>query len=219
MSKLRDIVNPRQVAVAKMLFALYDYLVLGFTNRFVWKCPTSRLLDLYDSHISTNHLEAGVGTGYFVDRCCFPSLPSRLVILDLNAYCLAETAYRVRRYHPLALRRNLLKPLDLEGLSFDSVGINYVLHCLPGTIEAKAKVFEHLRQVMNPGAVLFGSTTLSAGVYKNFLARALMAFNNRMEIFYNWDDTLGGLQKVLTQNFTKSHVEVVGCSGMFVCRL
>jgi len=219
MIKPRDIVNPRQVPIAKLLFALYDNLVLGFVNRFVWQCPTRRLLDLYDAHASNNHLEVGVGTGYFIDRCRFQALPSRLVILDLNGYTLAETAWRLRRYRPLSFKRSILEPLDLEGPGFDSVGINYVLHCLPGTIETKAVVFEHMRKVMNPGAVLFGSTTLTEGIHKNQLARLLMDFNNRMGIFHNQHDTLSGLQKVLSQHFTKSHIEVVGCSGVFVCNI
>jgi len=211
-------VHPRQVMAAKMLFTLYDILVLGFSNRFVWECPTRRLLDLYNANISTNHLEAGAGTGYFLDRCRFPGAPARLVLVDRNGYCLAETAYRLRRYRPRAYRRTITGPLSLDGPGFDSVGLNYVLHCLPGTMEEKGAVFENLKRAMNPGAVLFGSTTLYGGIHKNVLARACLGAYNRLGIFFNQSDSLQELQKVLRRHFSYSSIEPVGCSGIFVCR-
>ena len=217
MSAPRNPVCPRQLIIAKLLFALYNSLVLGFSNRFVWNCPTKRLQSLYNAHISTNHLEAGAGTGYFIDRCRFPAHPDRLVLLDINGYCLAETAHRLLRYHPVAYRRSILEPLDIQE-GFDSVGINYVLHCLPGTIESKATVFEHLRRVMNKGAVLFGSTTLYHGVYRNILARGCMTAYNRLGIFSNEHDSFEGLQKALSLHFSEVSLEIVGCSGLFVCR-
>jgi hypothetical protein len=45
--------------------AVYDWWVLGLSNAFIWHCPTEKLLDLYRAHITNNHLEVGVGTGYF----------------------------------------------------------------------------------------------------------------------------------------------------------
>ncbi len=218
MTRLGDPVGPRSVVVAKVLFALYEHLVLGFSNRFAWKCPTRRLQDLYDRHASANHLEAGVGTGYFLNHCRFASIPSRLVLLDRNTYTLAEVARRLSRYHPEAYGQDLLQPLDGLAPGFDSVGFNYVLHCLPGTMEAKRVVFEHLAHVMNPGAVLFGSTTLYHGVRKNMLARALMATYNAMGIFCSRDDSVEGLRRVLARHFAEVRVELVGCSGLFVCK-
>jgi len=209
---------PRRVYPARILFFLYDTLVLGFSNRFVWQCPTERLLFLYNAHITPRHLEAGVGTGYFLDTCRFPAPPSKLVIIDRNAYTTAETAHRLARYRPVAYCRNLLEPLDIPEAPFDSIGFNYVLHCLPGSIASKAVVFEHLRNVMSPGAVLFGSTTLCHGVSKNIFARACMLAYNRLGIFSNLHDSLGDLQTVLAQLFSESSVTVAGCSGLFVCR-
>lgn len=42
--------------------SFYDRFVHGIANCLIWKCPTDELLDLYREHISTNHLEVGVGT-------------------------------------------------------------------------------------------------------------------------------------------------------------
>jgi len=46
------------------LLSGYDLWVLGFSNTFVWRCPTRLLLEFYNEHISGNHLDVGVGTGY-----------------------------------------------------------------------------------------------------------------------------------------------------------
>ena len=212
-----DQIYAGQAVYTKAALKLYDFFVLGFSNRFVWQCPTKRLLELYNSHSSAHHLEIGAGTGYFIDKCRFSQKPSRLVLVDLNANCLAETTHRVKRYNPLAFRRNILEPLNLGGRMFDSVGINYVLHCLPGTMRTKAVVFDHLRQVMNPGAVLFGATTLHAGVHKNILARAFMAMYNRLGIFSNRHDSLEDLRSELAQRFPDIRIDTVGCSGLFLC--
>lgn len=68
-----------QAVYSKRTLAFYDFVVLGFSNRFLWKCPTQRLVHLYNNNITLNHLDVGVGTGYFLDRCHFtsssPALP------------------------------------------------------------------------------------------------------------------------------------------------
>jgi len=211
--------HAEKAAYNRVLLPLYDSCVLGFSNRFAWKCPTSRQLELYTKYASVNHLDVGVGTGYFIDNCRFASPPSRLVLLDINRNSLEVSARRVARYKPLALQRNLLEPLDIPGPGFDSVGMNYVLHCLPGGMETKAVVLDQLKKVMNPGAVLFGSTTLYEGIQKNLLARIFLAAYNTLGIFSNRGDTLEGLKKALAERFRESHVEAAGCSGLFVCRI
>ena len=61
------------IAAARAIFtplilSFYDGLVHGLSNRFAWQCPTERLLDLYRGNLSGRHLEAGVRTGFFIDR-------------------------------------------------------------------------------------------------------------------------------------------------------
>jgi hypothetical protein len=50
------------------MLSIYDVLVHGPSNRFAWRCPTRRLLDLYRANLSADHLEAGAGAGFFLDR-------------------------------------------------------------------------------------------------------------------------------------------------------
>ena len=89
-----------QAAYTKRALAAYDLLVLGVSNRFIWRCPTQRLLDHYNGHVTANHLDAGVGTGYFLDKCRFPSPAPRIALLDLNQNTLDFASRRIARYKP-----------------------------------------------------------------------------------------------------------------------
>lgn len=46
---------------------LYDWWVLGLSNRFAWECPTKTvLLPFFKEHIGQRHLDVGVGTGFYL---------------------------------------------------------------------------------------------------------------------------------------------------------
>ena len=82
--------TPEEIAAGQAIYtpkllSIYDLLVLGLSNRFIWKCPTPRQLAHYDRHVSANHLDVGVGTGYFLDRCLFPVTAPRVALMDINA--------------------------------------------------------------------------------------------------------------------------------------
>lgn len=208
-----------QAVYTKRVLSAYDFVVLGVSNRFLWKCPTQRLEEHYNKHITANHLDVGVGTGYFLDRCRFPSQSPRIALMDLNQNALEFASHRIARYGPETYCRNVLEPISINAAKFDSVGINYLLHCLPGSIESKALSFDHLKALMNPNAVLFGSTLLQGGVPRSWLAKRLMKAYNKKGIFSNQHDDLDGLKRALTQRFSKVSVDVVGCAALFSSRV
>ena len=111
----------------------YDWL-LEFTCNRVWHCSIRRTLELYRRHLSSNHLEVGVGTGYFLDHSHLPGSAPRLALLDLSPDCLKHTAARLARYAPEVYRANALAPIELAVQRFDSIALNYVLHCMPGAL-------------------------------------------------------------------------------------
>ena len=195
-------VRAGQAVYTRRILRLYDFAVLGLTNPLIWNCPTQRLIEQYNKHISANHLDVGVGTSYFLDHCRFPSQTPRIA-----------------RHTPETYLRNVLEPISIDAANFDSVGINYLLHCLPGTIAAKTVILDHLKALMNPNAVLFGSTLLQGGVSRNWLARRLMAFYNKKGIFSNQHDDLNGLKQALNQRFHDVSVEIVGCAALFSGRI
>jgi ubiquinone/menaquinone biosynthesis C-methylase UbiE len=169
MSASAEQVAAGQAVYTKRVLGAYDFVVLGVSNRFLWKCPTQRLEEHYNKHVTANHLDVGVGTGCFLDRCRFPSQSPRIALMDLNQNTLEFASQRIARYKPETYCRNVLEPISIDAAKFDSVGINYLLHCIPGSIESKAVAFDHLKALMKPNAVLFGPTLLQGGVTRNCL--------------------------------------------------
>jgi hypothetical protein len=110
-----------------------------------------RTLELYQRHLSSNHLEVGVGTGYFLDRSRFPDPDPRLALLDLNPHCLKHTEARLARHAPEVYRASALAPIELGVRRFDSIAINYVLHCMPGVLPEKGIAFANLKPLLSSG--------------------------------------------------------------------
>jgi len=98
MTITQEQVTAGQAVYTRRNLALYDVVVLGLSNRLIWRCPTSRLLAHYNQHVSANHLDVGVGTGYFLDHCHFPAPDPPITLMDLNADALAYTAQRIARH-------------------------------------------------------------------------------------------------------------------------
>ena len=212
-------VEAGQAIYTKRTLAVYDFVVLGVSNRFIWKCSTQALLDHYNKHVTANHLDVGVGTGYFLNRCQFPLPTPRVALMDLNSGALEFASQRIARYKPETYNRNVLEPIPFDGQKFDSVGINYLLHCVPGSIESKSVAIDHLTDLMNPDAVLFGSTLLQGGVRRNWLAKALMDAYNKRGVFSNERDDLEGLKNALAKRLRDVSVDVIGCAALFAGRV
>lgn len=199
------------------MLSFYDRLVHSLSNRLAWRCPTDRLLALYRDNLSNHHLEAGVGTGFFIDRADRASF-EQLTLLDINRHCLARSAQRLARYQPLLCEANLLAPIGIELEPADSVGLTYVLHCLPGPMPAKLKAIDHLRPLMNERAVLFGATILGRGIAPNAASRSLLRLYNAKGVFNNLDDDLASLSDGLKARFGSVDLETRGCVALFrVC--
>jgi len=219
MNVTREQVESGQAVYTKRVLKVYDFVVLGVSNRFVWKCPTPEQLQHYERNLSANHLDVGVGSGYFLDRCRFPSKIPRVALLDLNSTALEFAAQRIARYRPESYRRNILEPITIDAPAFDSVAVNYLLHCLPGSLASKASVFDHLRPLMNANARLFGTTLLHHGVERSWAARRLMSLYNDKGIFSNQQDDLETLKCELDRRFEDVRVDVVGCGALFSGRV
>ncbi len=196
------------------MLSFYDILVHGLSNRFAWKCPTETLIELYRDNLSSNHLEAGIGTGFFIDRSGRTSF-DRLVLLDINRHCLEVAARRLARFKPELVQASLLDPLPRMGRVFNSVGLTYVLHCLPGTMTEKLAVLDHLVPVMADGAVLFGATILGRGVAPNFAARRLLGLYNNRGVFNNLADDQTALEAGLRSRFDEVQIARHGLVALF----
>ena len=210
--------HPSVTVYTPARLALYDLFILGFSCRFVWRCPKRHFLALYDRYASARHLDVGVGTGYFLDRCRFPAERPQITLLDLSEACLSKASRRLARYAPRVVKANVLEPLELGSARYGSVGLNGLLHCLPGTLETKAAVFQNLKPFVEDGGVVFGSTILGHGVEHGRLAWKALSLYNREGIFTNLEDDLAGLERALANEFSEHHVETRGSFALFVAR-
>ncbi|UQA56169.1 class I SAM-dependent methyltransferase [Polyangium aurulentum] len=217
--RMNDDVRAGQAVYTPLKLKLYDLYVLGINNRFFWHCPTRTLLDHYNRHVSANHLDVGVGSGYFLDHCRFPEASPRLVLMDLSPHSLEATARRVARHRPRTIRSNVLEPVAFDGEPFDSIGMSYLLHCVPGSIREKAVAFDHLGKLLKPGGKLFGATLLSGGVERTFAARKVMDLFNAKGVFHNDRDTLDDLERALGERFRDVSIRTVGSAALFAATM
>ena len=190
---------------------LYDAGVLGLTNRLIWRCPTATMVEHYRSHSGRSHLDVGPGTGYFLERIDSPSL----TLLDLNASCLAAASDRVGHGRSVAsLQQSFFDPLPREH-SFDSIGLNFLLHCIPS--HEKWDRLSQLRGHLRPGGTIFGSTVIRDPETATLAARALNSTYNRLGVFGNADDTMDELENAL-RGYTEVSTRRVGQVALFSAR-
>jgi SAM-dependent methyltransferase len=198
------------------LLRIYDPMVLGFFARFIWRIPTKALLASFREHIGPTHLEVGPGTGWFLERSGRLASTS-LTILDPNPNVLRHVTRRLRDVPITAVEADVLKPLPLAG-PFASVGLNAVLHCLPGPPAYKEKALRNIAAVLAPDGVLFGATVLGRSGNHTWPARRVLAVFNRQGGFDNLDDSEAWLRSALSRSFESVEVDVVGSLAVFVAR-
>jgi SAM-dependent methyltransferase len=197
----------------------YDMVVLGLVSRWLWRCPSRVMLDHYDRHAGARHLDIGPGTGWFLDHCRFPAADPAITLLDANPAVLATAARRLRRYRPVTRSADALGPLGLETARFDSVGLNFLLHCLPGPMARKSIVLDRVMPSLMPGARVFGSTVLGTRGPHTHRSAALVRRLNRSGVFSNLDDDVPGLTRELGARFADVEVRTVGAVCLFAARI
>jgi SAM-dependent methyltransferase len=210
--------EPGYAVYSKASLAIYDALVLGLSNRFIWKCPSNHLRALYREQLGSRHLDIGVGTGYFLDKAAFPVSSPYVTLLDPNEECLKAAAARISRYNPTCIKADALVPWPETLGQFASIGLNYVLHCLPGTMAQKCVLLDYLQPHLSEDGVVFGATILQGGAPRSGIARKLMAIYNKKGVFSNENDTQETLQKELSSRFTDVEIEMTGCVALYSAR-
>lgn len=196
------------------VLGFYDLLVVRLSNSWAWRCPSRLMLDRYDRFLGRHHLDVGPGTGWYLAHAELPAA-AEITLLDLNSNSLDRAAARTGGAVRSRVVADVLAPLPDTLGPFDSVAVNYVLHCLPGTWADKGTAIEHLAARLADDGVLFGSTILGRGAGHNLPGRGLMALYNALGIFHNRDDDEIGLETVLRQNFAQVSIDVVGTVAMF----
>ncbi|WP_305840162.1 class I SAM-dependent methyltransferase (plasmid) [Photobacterium leiognathi subsp. mandapamensis] len=206
-----------QAIYSKKVLSIYDFWVLGVSNHLFWKCPTRKISNHFLDCVSPNHLDVGVGTGYYLKNY-LPKKTKRIALLDMNRNSLSEASNAISHFQPEIYQADVLNMHDLCVEKFDSISVNYLLHCLPGNLVEKSILFENLKNLLSDEGVLFGSTILGKGVEVNFCAQKIMNIYNKKGIFCNFDDDYDSLSKSLSEHFSKVDIRIIGCVALFSCK-
>ncbi len=182
---------------------LYDWWVLNISNRYAWRCDTDKyLLPHFKNNLGENHMDIGVGTGFYLKRALANINKIALTDLNINSLDYAKKNI-VDNKLTYCLQHDIYHKFSNEfNSSFDSISLFYLLHCLPGTMEGKKKVIENISKILTEKGVLYGATILGADVEHNFFGNKLMSVYNKKGIFSNYSDSADALEKVLSCFFT-----------------
>ncbi|EMY76950.1 methyltransferase domain protein [Leptospira weilii serovar Ranarum str. ICFT] len=214
-----EVIEGQQVYTPSFL-RFYDLIVLHIISRWFWRCPSQNMIDLYNKNLSANHLDIGVGTGYLLQNATFPVAKPALSVMDLNPNSLIEARRRLSKIAGQfnAYRANILEPINTKE-KFDSIGLSFLFHCVPGPIRTKASTaFKNLIAIRKPGGVIFGTTALHDLGQTHYLSRRGMKNLNREGVFHNTEDTFPDLEAALKENFEDYELYVIGAIAFFVGR-
>lgn len=159
-----------QAIYSKKVLSIYDFWVLGVSNHLFWRCPTRNISNHFIDFVSPNHLDVGVGTGYYLKNH-LPKKTSRIALLDMNVNSLIEASKSIRNFKPEIYHNDAMNMPELCIDKFDSISVNYLLHCLPGNFSDKNILLKNLGKLLSNEGVLFGSTILGKGVEMNTIAK------------------------------------------------
>ena len=191
----------------------YDPFVLSFSARWIWHCPVERLVENYRWHIRPNHLDIGPGTGYFLRHSNLEP-GTEVTILDPNMEVLRHAAKRLDGLDVTAVEADVLKPLPVRG-PFGSVGMNLVLHCLPGPMARKSAAIRNIAAVLHREGLFFGSTVLGDEGNHGWAARRMLNLYNGRGSFDNRTDTEENVRQVLDASFEHVEYEVIGSIALW----
>lgn len=204
-------------SIPLMLRFFYDHFVLGISSSYIWRAAIDTVqLPFFRKRASSDHLDIGVGTGYYLANANFPADAS-VTLCDLNPDSLATARRRILHLKTDSIHHDIFKPLPTDK-KYASISLMYLFHCLPGPPGRKASIFGHLKRNLQEGGVLFGSTVLGKGVEHNLAGRTLMKAYNGMGTFGNCDDSADVFLKELKLHFDDVDARIEGVVLLFTAR-
>lgn len=212
-SPRHDKLHAGQTIYRPWTLPFYDLMAFKVNCRVAFGVPVSEVEALFDRNVSLDHLDVGVGTGYFLDKCTAPL--RSITLVDLNQHSLRHAARRLNRFDVTTVRANALEPLPLPERSYGSASMNFLLHCVPGSIREKAAVFDHVAAAVRPGGRIFGATVLTHGVPVGPLAGVMFPMLNWRGVMNNEADSLEDLRAELSARFPNHELTVRGCTALF----
>ncbi|KAL8690936.1 MAG: hypothetical protein Q9218_003729 [Villophora microphyllina] len=198
------------------LLTIYDWWVLGIVSTYAWACSVPKYtLPWFQQNLRKGqHLDIGVGTGYYLAKSDLSGV--QVTLADLNQDALDATRDRlvlegkVKSNETRCLLHDITRPLPASCPQYDSMSLYYLLHCMPGPVPAKTAVFSHLKHSLTPDGVISGASILGKDVRHNLFGRLIMAFGNWNGMFDNRADNAADFDEALREHFADVETQVRG---------
>ena len=193
----------------------YDRIVNDFNCKNVWKCPTVNIFNNYRNNISYNNLEIGPGTGFFFNKKNSGINLKNLTLVDVNKDILNFSKQNLEKEYSNieVLHHDLFSQKIQESIYFESVGVNYVLHCVSGNLQTKLDKLIH--NLGNNKYKLFGASVICDPLHMNTIAEYELIFLNALGIFNNNEDTYYELEEYLNSRNIKFSLRKQGYVAIF----
>jgi len=186
---------------------VYDFLVNDINCNYVWRCNKKNIIKNYQENIGENHLEIGPGTGYFLkDNYNIKNL----FLVDINKDTLEYSQKNLKNYYKniIKIEHNIFTT-ELKLNDIDSVGLNYVIHCVPGRIENN--IDNLINNINNNKPIkFFGSSVVSDINLQTKISECELLFLNKFKIFNNKEDISFNLINYLEINKIKYDYKIIG---------
>lgn len=166
---------------------LYDVFVNEINCKYIWSCDKSKIFNLYQKNVRPNHVEIGPGTGYYLK----PSMHKikNLSLVDINQDILDYSQKKLKEdnCNIETFRINLFSnPTKFTITENSSIGVNCVLHCIPGKLQDKIQCI--LDNIENDKNVILFGTTVVHDKSDSVLVNLELKFLNYFKIFQNCND-------------------------------
>ena len=161
----------------------------------------------YISNIKNNHLEIGPGTGYFLKNNFDIK---KLHLIDINQDTLDFSYQNLsENYNDINIIKHNLFEEKLFINNLESVGINYVLHCVPGKLENK---IDNLVNNLESSKKInyFGATVLNDNNLQTNFSNLELQFLNKFKIFNNQNDYSKNIINYFNYNHFDYNIKIVG---------
>ena len=139
----------------------------------------------------------------------------RLTLLDLSKNCLKRSAKRLKPLKAETIQHDLLTQFPKKVQGYRSIGMNFVLHCLPANKQRLNDLLQNIHAALTDQGVFFGATLPPIVFDRAPLANLLMLSLQKTKIFNNQTHSANKLTSLLESTFQTVHVERVGHALVF----